>query len=103
MVIGETEIDFLGVHIRKGIDHLKPHIATQLDEFRYKKLSFRQIQQFLGIVNYMEDFVHDLAKHMSILSTQLKTDAPLWNKHSTEAVKALKEISKTFPALKIPS
>ncbi|CAE6074580.1 unnamed protein product [Arabidopsis arenosa] len=103
MAIGETEIDFLGMHISQGEYHLQPHIATQLDEFPDENLSFKQVQQFLGIVNYMSEFIHGLAKHRSILSAQLKKNAPTWDKKCTEAVKELKRISKTLPALKIPS
>ncbi|ESQ51075.1 hypothetical protein EUTSA_v10023188mg, partial [Eutrema salsugineum] len=76
MAIGETEIDFLGMHISKGQYHLQPHIATQLNKFPDDKLSFKQVQQFLGVVNYMAEFIHGLAKYRSILSTQLKKDAP---------------------------
>ncbi|ESQ47393.1 hypothetical protein EUTSA_v10028344mg [Eutrema salsugineum] len=102
MAIRETEIDFLGMHISKGQYHLQPHIATQLNEFPDDKLSFKQVQQFLGVVNYMAEFIHGLAKYRSILSTQLKKDAPPWDERCTEVVKELKRISKTLPSLKIP-
>ncbi|KAK9742368.1 hypothetical protein RND81_03G167400 [Saponaria officinalis] len=103
MVVGETKIDFLGMHISKGQYHLQPHIATQLEAFPDDKLSYKQVQQFLGIVNYMVDFIHDLAKYRTVLSAKLKKHAPPWNEKCTEAVMELKHISKTLPALKIPS
>ena len=103
VAIGETEIDFLGMNISTGEYYLQPHIATQFDEFPDEKLSFKQVQQFLGIVNYMSEFIHTLVKHRSILSAQVKKKAPPWDKKCTEAVKELKRILKTLPALKIPS
>ncbi|KAL3643586.1 hypothetical protein CASFOL_014401 [Castilleja foliolosa] len=39
MVIGEKEIDFLGMHISEGQYHLQPHIATQLEEFTTRNLT----------------------------------------------------------------
>jgi len=45
------EIDFLGMHISKEEYYFQPHIATQLDEFPDEELSFKQVQQFFGIVN----------------------------------------------------
>ena len=50
----------------------------------------------------MADFIHDLAKSWSILSAQLKKDAPSWNQKCTKIVKELKQISKTLSSLKIP-
>ena len=85
MIIGQTEIDFLGMHISKGQYHLQPHIASQLEHFPDKDLSFKQIQQFLGIVNYMADFIHDLAKFRTPLSALLKKNAPPWSQRCTEA------------------
>ena len=51
----------------------------------------------------MADFIHGLARHRSILTAQLRKDASPWTQDCTKAVKELKRISKTLPALKIPA
>ena len=56
MVIGQSFIDFLGVNISDGKYTLQSHIASSLAEFPDKLTNTKQIQQFLGIVNYMSDF-----------------------------------------------
>ena len=56
MVIGQSSINFLGVNISDGKYTLQPHIASSLAEFPDKLINAKQIQQFLGIVNYMSDF-----------------------------------------------
>lgn len=80
---GETEVDFLGIHISKGQYHLQPHIVTYLDEFFDEKLTFKQVQQFFGIVN---------KAHVYFFSTTKKIGS--WNHHCTKAIKALKKILK---------
>lgn len=91
------------MHISEGKYHPQPHTASQLNEFPVEKLTFKQVQQFLGIVNYMVDFIPDLTISLSILSAQLKKDVPPWSQKCTKAVKELKRISKTLPSLKIPA
>ncbi|KAK1382556.1 hypothetical protein POM88_020291 [Heracleum sosnowskyi] len=75
MIIGVTYIEFLGMHISEGQYHLQPHIATQLEHFPDENLTFKQVQEFLGIINYMADFIHDLAKYRTPLTDQLKKNA----------------------------
>ena len=57
MVIGQTSIEFLGMTISDGKYTLQPYIATSLKDFLDKLSTAKQIQQFLGIVNYMSDFI----------------------------------------------
>ena len=57
MVIGQTSIEFLGMTISDGKYTLQPHIAISLKKFLNKLSTTKQIQQFLGIVNYMSDFI----------------------------------------------
>ncbi|KAK1392713.1 Acid phosphatase [Heracleum sosnowskyi] len=89
MIIGEIYIEFLGMCISKGQYQLQPHIATQLDHFSDENLTFKQVQQFLGIVNYMAEFILDLVKYMTPLTNQLKKDAPSWNQACTDVIKVL--------------
>ena len=102
MVIGQSSIDFLGVNISNGKYTLQPHIASSLGEFPNKLTNAKQIQQFLGIVNYMSDFILKISKYRNCLAQLLKKSSPEWNSAHTEAVQQLKRLSEKLPPLQIP-
>lgn len=58
---------------------LQPHISKALNEFPDKLTSVKQIQQFLGLVNYMVDFIPYIVKYRGPLSQLLKKNPPLWD------------------------
>ncbi|CDP20766.1 unnamed protein product, partial [Coffea canephora] len=45
----------------------------------------RHIQQFLGVVNYVREFIPKALKHISPLTKMLKKDPPPWGKSQTTA------------------
>ncbi|KAK9174651.1 hypothetical protein WN944_029688 [Citrus x changshan-huyou] len=55
--IAKESIDFLGMVIKDGHYQPGPHIATELLKFPDTHLNKKQIQQFIGIVNYVHDFI----------------------------------------------
>ena len=63
--IGKESIDFLGMVLKDGHYHPGPHIAAELLKFPDADLNKKQIQQFLGIVNYVRDFIPKVAVHTS--------------------------------------
>lgn len=98
-----TKIDFLRMTISNGSFELQPHISHQLLNFPDKDFSPKQVQQFLGIVNYMAEFIPKLASIIKPLQLLLKKDAPPWKDTHTKSVRQLKEMAKTLPSLHIPS
>ncbi|KAK0606560.1 hypothetical protein LWI29_000648 [Acer saccharum] len=102
-IVGRTEIDFLGMHISNGQYRPSPHLAVRLLDFRDSDLTVKQVQQFLGIVNYVRDFIPHVSQYTLVLSTLLKKRPPPWDSSHTEAIVKLKEISQSPPALTIPS
>ena len=86
MVIGQSSIDFLGVSISNGKYTLQPHIAISLGEFPDKLTSAKQIQQFLGIISYMSDFISKISKYRNYLAQLLKKNLPEWNSIHTKAI-----------------
>jgi len=100
--IGTTEIEFLGMKFSRGKYSPQPHLVEELPKFPEKNFTVKQIQQFLGILNYIRDFIPNISHHTSKLSKLLKKNAPPWGDEQTEAVKILKEIVKNPPPLKIP-
>ncbi|KAH9716861.1 hypothetical protein KPL71_021602 [Citrus sinensis] len=60
-----------------------------------------QVQQFLGIINYIRDFLPHVNHHTSKLSALLKKNPPSWLEIHSDAVKQLKQIAHNPPPLKL--
>ena len=103
MKIGLDEVDFLRLHIKQGFIIPHPHIAEKISQFPDQLSTRKQIQQFLGIINYAADHVQDLSKMTSQISKHLKKGAPQWSGDATKAVKDLKQKCQSLPPLKIPN
>ncbi|KAK9032918.1 hypothetical protein V6N11_017960 [Hibiscus sabdariffa] len=103
MKINQREIEFLGMHLKEGKYHPGPHIAQEVIKFPDKDLSKKQILQFLGIVNYLRDFVPKISKYTNPLRKMLKKEPPQWSTAQSKAVKTLKDILQHLPPLQIPS
>ena len=102
MVIVQSSINFLVVNILDGRYTLQAHIAASLGEFPNKLTSAKQIQQFLGIVNYMSDFIPKISRYRNCLAQLLKKSPPDWNSIHTEAIQQLKKLAEKLPSLQIP-
>ncbi|XP_057953585.1 uncharacterized protein LOC131147932 [Malania oleifera] len=102
-IIGQRKIDFLGMKISHGTICPGPHLAEQLSQFPDDNLSVKEIQQFLGIINYIRDFIPHASQFSSTLSQLLKKKPPPWGPDQTQAVRHLKEAAKDPPPLTIPS
>ena len=74
--IAKESIDFLGMVIKDGYYQPGPQIATELLKFSNTHLNKKQIQQFIGIVNHVRDFISKVAVHTSQLSRMLKKQCP---------------------------
>ncbi|XP_016452986.1 putative mitochondrial protein AtMg00860 [Nicotiana tabacum] len=103
MVLSQKEIDFLGMHFVQGEYSPGPHICQELLKFLDTNFTTKQIQQFLGIINYVRDFIPNISIYISPLTEMLKKNAPLWGEKQDEAVRKIKEISKNVKSLYIPS
>ncbi|KAK8341934.1 hypothetical protein V6Z12_A08G198300 [Gossypium hirsutum] len=89
--------------IKEGKYSPGPHIAQELLKFPSKDLSFKQVQQFIGIVNYLRDFIPKVSKCINPLQKMLKKDPPPWYSSKTKALQRLNEITQDLPPLQIPS
>ncbi|KAK0590074.1 hypothetical protein LWI29_022372 [Acer saccharum] len=65
--IGKFEIEFLGMNISQGQYRPGPHLAIQLLDFPDSNLNPKQVQQFLGIVNYIRDFIPHVSQYPRIV------------------------------------
>ncbi|KAL2486358.1 Reverse transcriptase domain-containing protein [Abeliophyllum distichum] len=103
MVIGVPEINFLGMQIKDGQYSLQPHVGQELLKFLDANLSKKKVQQFLGIVNYMVDFIDHLSTTIKALQNILKKNAPAWSEEQTKAIQEIKQKVYGLPALSIPT
>ena len=63
----------------------------------------KQLQSFLGVVNFAGMFIKNLAKHRKVFSPLLKKDVPfIWKDEHSQALNQLKEVCKNLPKLAIP-
>ncbi|KAL0307709.1 UNVERIFIED_CONTAM: polyprotein [Sesamum calycinum] len=83
--IGQPNIDFLGMKFIDGRYQPGPHITQELLKFP------KEIQQFLGIVNYIKDFIPECSRYTSQLSKLLKKEPPPWGQVQTMALQKLKQ------------
>ena len=102
MVIGQSSIYFLGVNILDEKYTLQPLIAVSIGEYPDKLINTKQIQQFLGIVNYMSDFILKISRYRNCLVQLLKKSPLEWNFVHTEVVQQLKKLVEKLPLLQIP-
>ncbi|KAL2491169.1 Uncharacterized protein Adt_26797 [Abeliophyllum distichum] len=103
MVIGVPEINFLGMYIKDGQYSLQPHVEQKLLNFPDANLSKKEVQQFLGIVNYVADFIDHLSTAIKHLQNMLKKNALAWSEEQTKAIREIKQKVHGLPALSIPA
>nr|GEZ06158.1 putative reverse transcriptase domain, viral movement protein [Tanacetum cinerariifolium] len=103
MEVGVTIIQFLGMEITNEKYQPQPHVAQELLKFPDELSSQKMIQQFLGLVNYMADFLPKLSHYTAWLFLMLKKNLPQWTSRQTEAVKVIKSLAEKMPPLKIPA
>ncbi|KAH9780691.1 hypothetical protein KPL71_008174 [Citrus sinensis] len=99
--IATDNIEFLGMNIKNGHYQQGTHIAQELLHFPDQHFSKRQVQQFLGIINYIRDFIPHVDHYTHHLSALLKKNLPEWNTDHTNAVTTLKQIAQNPPPLKL--
>jgi len=75
MFICQKEIEFLGMGFADGAYTPDTHIAEELQKFPDGPLTRKQIQQFLGIVQYLINFIPQVAQMTRPLQLMLKKDA----------------------------
>lgn len=77
MHIFQEEIKFLGMILKNSRYKPSPHITAELEKFLDKDLSKKEIQQFLGIVNYLRNFIPKLSCITKALQQMLKKESPI--------------------------
>nr|XP_027082243.1 uncharacterized protein LOC113704550 [Coffea arabica] len=89
--------------ISNGACTPEQHVGQSVKDFPEENLTKQQVQQFLGVVNYVREFIPRASKHISPLTKMLKKDPPPWGSSQTTAVQKLKETLLSLPTLFNPS
>ncbi|KAK4381000.1 polyprotein [Sesamum angolense] len=70
-----------------------PFGLKELLKFPEENLTTKEIQQFLGIVNYIKDFIPECSRYTSQLSKLLKKEPAPWGQAQTMALQKLKQFT----------
>ena len=102
-IIGEQKIEFLGLMIDfEGIE-LQNHILEKIKDFPERLTDRKQLQRFLGILNYAEGFIKNLADLRKPLrkltSEKIKF---VFNKEHEDQIRFIKTQCTNLPKLKLP-
>ena len=103
MELCKTHINFLGIILGEGKIKLQPHIAKKVLDMPNKLDNTKDLQKFLGLVNYARNFIKDLGKIAGPLYS--KTGSKGQKHFNTEDIKLVQQIKdkvKNIPDLNIP-
>ena len=101
--LAKPEINFLGTIIGNEEIKLQPHIAQKILDMPDSFKDLKELQKFLGILNYARDYIPNLSRKARPLFAELrKTGQQHFNFQDTKLVKEIKEIVKTLQSFKLP-
>jgi len=103
MELCKNHINFLGVTLGEGKIKLQPHIATKVLDMPDKLDNTKDLQKFLGLVNYARTFIKDLGKIAGPLYSKTGSKGQKhFNIEDIKLVQQIKEKVKNIPELSIP-
>ncbi|KAL0292267.1 UNVERIFIED_CONTAM: Enzymatic polyprotein [Sesamum angustifolium] len=103
--IAVNKIEFLGILIDEAGIELQEHIVEKIRNFPDKLKDKKQLQSFLGVVNFAGIFIKDLAKYRKDFRPLLKETESTkwkWEEIHTQRVRELKQVCYNLPKLAIP-
>ncbi|KAL2226502.1 UNVERIFIED_CONTAM: movement protein [Sesamum indicum] len=103
--IAVNKIEFLGILIDEAGIELQDHIVEKIRNFPDVLKDKKQLQSFLGVVNFVGIFIKDLARYRKDFRPLLKeTESSKWKWEEihTKRVRELKQVCSNLPKLAIP-
>jgi hypothetical protein len=102
MEICKEKINFLGHEIREGKIYLQDHIAKKILQIP-DAMNDKVLQKFLGIVNYVRNYIDNLAKLAGPLYAKLiKNGQKYFNSEDIKLVKIVNDKVKGLKPLELP-
>jgi hypothetical protein len=80
----KTEIDFLGKSIKNGSIQLQQHIYTKIKDFQKTFTTLKELQSFLGLLNYGRKFIPNLSEKISNLQKKLTDEQAKYKRDTGE-------------------
>ncbi|KAK4386102.1 Enzymatic polyprotein [Sesamum angolense] len=103
--IAVNKIEFLGILIDEAGIELQEHIVEKIRNFPDILKDKKQLQSFLGVVNFAGIFIKNLAKYRKDFRPLLKETEITkwkWEEIHTQRVRELKQVCNNLPKLAIP-
>jgi len=101
--IAKNQIELLGLKIDQTVIEMQPHVCEKITNFPDQLTNRKQVERFLGCLNYISDFIPNLTWLRGPLQDLLKKRMnQQWQAHHTSLVKQLKSLCKNLPRLAIP-
>ncbi|KAL2248349.1 UNVERIFIED_CONTAM: Enzymatic polyprotein, partial [Sesamum indicum] len=103
--IAVNKIEFLGILIDETGIELQDHIVEKIRNFPDELKDKKQLQSFLGVVNFTGIFIKDLAKYRKdfrLLLKETESSKWKWEEIHTKRVRELKQVCNNLPKLAIP-
>ena len=102
MKLFQTKIQFLGHDVYRGTIKLIMHSLEFADKFSYQIEEKKQLQRFLGCLNFVSDYFPNLRIICALLYKRLRKNPIAWTPQHIEIVKQIKQQAKSLPCLGIP-
>ncbi|KAL2247183.1 UNVERIFIED_CONTAM: Enzymatic polyprotein [Sesamum indicum] len=103
--IAVNRIEILGILIDETGIELQDHIVEKIRNFPVVLKDKKQLQSFLGVVNFARIFIKDLARYRKDFRPLLKetnSSKWKWEEIHTKRVRELKQVCSNLPKLAIP-
>ena len=101
MKLFQVQVRFLGHMISQGKIIPIERSIEFASKFPDNILDTKQLQRFLGSLNYVSDYYKDLAKDTAILYSRLKKNPQPWTEEHSLAVRRIKAKVKCLPCLSL--
>ena len=98
----KNKIEYLGYVIDKDGLKLQDHIVSKIQNFKEKLENKKEVQQFLGIINYAANHIKDLSQLRKPLQELTKNKPFEWKEKHEKTIKLLKEKVINLPKHRIP-
>jgi len=102
LLLFQTNIRFLGHNIYQGTIKPIQRALIFADKFSDEIKDRKQLQRFLGCLNYVADFFPNLRQICALLHNRLRKNPKPWSAQHTQIIIDVKQHVKSLPCLGIP-
>jgi len=102
LLLFQTKIRFLGHNIYQGTMKPIQRALIFADKFPDEIKDRKQLQRFLGCLNYVSDFFPNLRQICAPLYNRLRKNPKPWSPQHTQIIQQVKQRVQSLPCLGIP-